>query len=85
MYRIEIDRQASKFLEKLRESNLRIRLIQAIDSLSTQPLPMGSQKLSGRENQYRVRVGDYRIIYQIDHGRVLILVLEIGHRREIYR
>ncbi len=84
-YKIQIDRHASKFLEKLREAELRGRLIHAIESLAEEPFPSGSQKLLGRSDQYRIRVGDYRILYRVDRDLILILVLEIGHRREIYR
>ena len=66
-------------------SNLYQRLREAIDALACQPRPHGCSKLSGSTHIYRVRVGDHRIIYQVADDRLLVLVIDIGHRREIYR
>lgn len=57
----------------------------AIDDLANDPRPTGCVKLAGEEALYRVRVGDYRILYQIHDRALLVVVIEIGHRREIYR
>lgn len=56
----------------------------AIDQLATEPRPAGCIKLSGRA-QWRVRVGDYRVLYEIHDDALLVLVIEVGHRRSIYR
>ena len=61
------------------------RITSKIDSLRQSPRPPGVEKLTDRTNQYRVRVGDYRIIYQIEDQRLIILVLHIGDRKEVYR
>ena len=61
------------------------RIIQAIRGLEADPRPDGCVKLSGMRDTYRVRDGDYRIVYQVRDQRLLVLVLEIGHRREVYR
>ena len=53
--------------------------------LASQPRPPGSEKLFGPEDLYRIRVGDYRIVYQIRDEELLVSVLKIGHRREVYR
>jgi len=53
--------------------------------LANNPRPFGSDKLAGPEELYRVRVGDYRIVYQIQDEALLVLVVKIGHRREVYR
>ncbi len=58
---------------------------ESISQLSFQPRPPGAKILSGGEQIWRIRVGQYRILYQIDDARRLIRVAEIGHRREIYR
>lgn len=84
-YRVVIDRQALKFLQKLRDRELSHRLSEAIEGLKTAPRPADCQKLSGRDHQYRIRVGSYRIIYEIRDSELVILVLAMGHRREIYR
>jgi len=54
-------------------------------ALAEEPRPPKTKKLKGTGDQWRVRVGDYRIIYQIEDDRLLIVVIRIGHRREIYR
>lgn len=61
------------------------RLGNVIEQLANDPRPPGMVKLSGEDGLYRVRSGDYRVIYQIQDGRCLILVLTVGHRREVYR
>ena len=60
------------------------RLIAAIRSLSGEPRPVGAKKLRGRE-AWRIRVGDYRVIYEVDDGRRRVLIVTVGHRRDIYR
>jgi mRNA interferase RelE/StbE len=82
-YRVEISRRAAKAVTSL-DKPLRRKILAAIDSLSGNPRPAGCKKLADRE-AWRIRVGDYRIIYEI-HGQVLlVIVVDIGHRREIYR
>lgn len=54
-------------------------------SLGEDPRPSGCQKLKGRERAWRIRAGDYRVIYEIDDASVLVTVVDVGHRREIYR
>lgn len=61
------------------------RLGSAIAQLAHDPRPAGAIKLSGEDGLYRVRGGDYRAIYQIQDERLLILVVKVGHRREVYR
>ena len=61
------------------------RLVSAMRGLATNPRPLGVGKMQGGGNLWRIRVGDYRIVYEIHDARVLILVLAIGHRKDIYR
>jgi len=82
-YRITIKKSAAKELEALPKKDLR-RIIKRIQSLVENPRPHGSQKLSGQE-QYRIRQGDYRVVYSIEDKDSLIEIFKIGHRREIYR
>jgi len=82
-YRITIKKSAAKELEEVPAKDLR-KLVKRIQTLSANPRPHGPQKLSSRE-QYRLRQGDYRIVYSIDDRRVLIDIVKIGHRRDIYR
>jgi mRNA interferase RelE/StbE len=56
-----------------------------IDSLRDDPFPAGCKKLSGLLDTWRIRAGDYRVIYQVHKGILLVLVLTLGHRREVYR
>ena len=75
---------SKKFLKKLRAAALLDRLLAATEKLAINPRPPGCRKLSGTTDRYRIRVGDYRIVYRIDEGKVTVLVLMIGHRREVY-
>jgi mRNA interferase RelE/StbE len=82
-YRITIKKSAARELEDIPQKDLQ-RVIKRIRSLAKDPRPHGSQKLSGQE-QYRIRQGDYRIVYSIEDRDFLVDVVKIGHRREIYR
>ena len=82
-YSLEILRPAQKALSKVSPSH-RERIISAISGLSHDPRPVGYIKLSGRDG-YRIRVGDYRVIYEIEENRLKVLVIALGHRRDIYR
>lgn len=61
------------------------RLGEAIEQLAEYPLPNGAIKLSGVDRLYRIRVGDYRAVYHLQDERLVILVIKVGHRREVYR
>lgn len=63
----------------------RRRIQAAVELLSTDPRPTGAKKLVGSEGEWRVRTGDYRIVYEIHDRKLVVLVLALGHRREIYR
>ena len=82
-YRIEVTPRAQKDLRALpkRESQ---RIARQIDALKTDPRPTGCKKLKGREDFYRVRVGDYRVVYRIQDDILLILIVRVGDRKEIY-
>ena len=80
-----LSRQAEKFLSNLRAAALYGRLRAAIDGLARDARPSGCIKLAGEPDLYRIRVGDYRIVYQVTNQTLTLLVLSIGHRREVYR
>lgn len=82
-YRLSIPRRVNKRLERL---TLRIyaRVDQAILALADDPYPPGSRKRQGRE-EWRVRVGNYRIIYSVDDEQHYVEILSVGHRRDVYR
>ena len=83
-YYIEFAKPAAKQLKALSPQEQQ-RIKSKIDALVDLPRPDGVVKLSGEENLYRIRVGDYRIIYRIQDNHLLILVLKIGHRRDVYQ
>ena len=56
-----------------------------IEALGTDPRPRGRQELSASDDLYRIRSGDYRIIYQVQDDRLVVLVIRVGHRRDVYR
>ncbi|MEQ1680066.1 MAG: type II toxin-antitoxin system RelE/ParE family toxin [Nitrospira sp.] len=84
LYQIEFSRQADRQFRNL-PSQIQQRLRSRIDSLVTTPCPHGAEKLSGTDQLYRIRVGDYRIVYAVEDERLLVLVVKVGHRREVYR
>ena len=83
-YEVVLSPKAEKQLDEL-PTPLRRRITEAIEGLESKPRPHGVKKLTGAENLWRIRVGDYRIVYTIEDDRLIVLVVKIGHRREIYR
>ena len=84
-YKITLTVAPAKLLKGLRDEALKVRLFKGLRSLETNPRPLGSRKLQGTDELYRVRIGDYRILYRIQDALLVVLVVQIGHRREIYR
>lgn len=82
-YRIVIKKSAAKEIERLEKKD-RIRIIEKIIGLADDPHPSGSKKLSGQE-KYRIRQGNYRILYQVIDQKLVINVVKVGHRRDIYK
>lgn len=82
-WRVEISRRAEKSLDSLPEK-LSKRILAKAHALGDDPRPPGCVKLTGMA-LWRIRVGDYRVIYEIRDDVLLVLVIEIGHRREVYR
>jgi mRNA interferase RelE/StbE len=83
-YRVDIARRALKALAALpRGEQQRVRA--AIDLLADNPRPPGCTKLTGEDDAYRVRVGVYRIVYEVRDDRLLVHVVRVGHRRDVYR
>jgi mRNA interferase RelE/StbE len=83
LYSLRIKRSAQKELRRIPKADLR-RIVQKIDSLATDPRPTGYEKLFG-ENVYRIRQGDYRILYTVDDDERVVEIIKVGHRREVYR
>ena len=84
MYEVLIERTAERDLRSL-SSPLFLRIIPHIRSLAENPRPAGCHKLAGSKNDWRIRIGDYRVIYEIDDRRKLVKVFRVRHRREVYR
>ncbi len=82
-YQVHILRSAEKELDRL-PATVHARLSKRTLSLEENPRPRGVKKLSVRE-EYRLRVGDYRILYVIDHENHTVTIVTVGHRREVYR
>ncbi|NMD46671.1 MAG: type II toxin-antitoxin system RelE/ParE family toxin [Propionibacterium sp.] len=83
-YRVEFAAAALRQLRKLDRVAQR-RVQAAVELLAGEPRPSGAKKLVGGDGEWRVRTGDYRIIYEIHDGILLVLVVAVGHRRDIYR
>ena len=83
-YQVLISRSAEKQLKQLPPAIQR-KISAVIISLEIEPRPYGSKKLSGTENSYRIRVGDYRIIYDIQDREITVIVLKVAHRSNVYR
>lgn len=82
MYKVRVERKAQKKLSKIPEpyySNLKASILE----LGNDPRPQGYKKLKGRDG-YRIRVADYRIIYEIEDSILLVDVIDLGHRKDIY-
>ena len=83
-HRVEFSPAAARQIRKLpRVVQHRLRL--ATDGLAVDPRPAGARSLQGDSGRLRIRVGDYRVIYTVADDVVLVLVLSVGHRREVYR
>lgn len=82
-YNIELAPLAQRQLKKLPES-IKNKILDELENLSVELSGAGIKKLKGMDDLYRLRIADYRIIYQIEHRILLILVLKIGHRKDVY-
>jgi mRNA interferase RelE/StbE len=84
-YSLTIKSSAAKELQGVADKATLSRLIEKIKSLATQPRPLGAEKLAGRQNLYRVRQGNYRVIYSVNDQSCIVDVVKVGHRRDVYR
>ena len=83
-YSVELTRTAEKQLRKIAKRD-RERVVDAIGGLADRPRTHGARKLQGYDDVYRIRVGKYRIVYEVFDDRVVVIVLKVGHRKDIYR
>lgn len=85
MWTVQIDRQAAKEIERL-DRKAQARILRAIHSLAEDPRRASNVKsLRGADGSYRLRVGDYRVIYVLRDRELVVFVVRVGHRREVYR
>jgi mRNA interferase RelE/StbE len=84
-YRVLIKASAAKEIEAVDPKKDRQRIVAAIRSLADDPRPPGCEKLAGEGDRYRIRVGRYRIIYSVGDGELLVVVVRVGHRKDVYR
>lgn len=82
-YSIKFDRDFLKEMRKVPEF-MRGQIDSAIKSLSTDPRPNGCKKLKGKLDTYRIRVADYRVVYEINDKSIFVFIVRIGHRKDVY-
>ncbi len=84
-YRVEVRPDAAKALRAIPRTDAD-RIVARLRTLESEPRPHGAEKLAGgNDGRLRIRVGDYRVIYRVDDRVLLVLIVAIGHRREVYR
>lgn len=83
-YRIQLSKKSEQWLAEA-DPGISARILAAIGKLAEQPYPPGCTKLSGSEKDYRIRIGDYRVTYRVEHSVLTIFVIKVGHRRDIYK
>jgi mRNA interferase RelE/StbE len=84
-YRVLIKPSAAKEIEAVGQKEDRQRIVTRIRSLGRDPRPSGSEKLSGKEDLHRLRVGRYRVLYSVGDAELVVLVVRVGHRKNVYR
>ncbi len=83
-WQVEFSADAARQLRGL-PADVQRRISVRIDGLIKNPLPAGSKKLAGQTSGYRIRIGDYRVLYELQKHRLVVFVVKVGHRRDIYR
>ena len=84
-YRVEIKSSAQKEIRKLPSKGLREKVVGVIDGLHANPFPEVAKKIKGSNNIYRIRQGTYRIVYQVYKKELLVLIIRVRHRRDVYK
>ena len=83
-YKVELTRSAEKDLRRIDKRYIS-RILAVVESLEEESRPVGCTKLSGSDRTYRIRIGSYRVIYEIENDRLVVLVIKIGHRKDVYQ
>ena len=84
-YKLLVKPSAAKEIETVGSRNDRQRIVGKIGGLGNEPRPNGAEKLAGYEDRYRVRQGNYRIVYLIDDSKLEVTIFKVGHRKDVYR
>lgn len=84
-YRVLIKPSAAREIEAVDQKRDRQRIVARILALADEPRPPGSEKLAGEDNRYRVRVGRFRVVYSIADDELLVFVVRVAHRKDVYR
>jgi mRNA interferase RelE/StbE len=84
VYTVRYSRSAEKDVQRL-PAEIVERVQAAVRPLAENPRPRGSKKLKGFQNRYRIRVGDYRVLYEIHDAIVVVLIVQVSHRKDAYR
>ena len=84
-YKVLLKASAAKEIEAVSSKRERQRIVARIGELANTPRPRGSQKLAGHGGRYRVRQGPYRIVYSVNDAAFEVVIVKVGHRREVYR
>jgi mRNA interferase RelE/StbE len=84
-YSVNFKASARKELDAIDDGRTRRKVSECIEALAADPRPFGGEKLRGSSNRYRIRQGDYRILYEIREAVKVVAVIHVGHRREVYR
>ncbi|BDA66064.1 plasmid stabilization system protein like [Calothrix sp. PCC 7716] len=83
-YTVVISKSVQKQIDDL-PNDVKERVVEKIQNLASEPRPAGVVKLKGSDNEYRIRVGDYRVRYEVDDDSQLVQILQCKHRKEVYR
>ena len=84
-YSVLIKPSAAKEIEAVDQKKDRQRIVQSILALAEEPRPVGCEKLAGQDDRYRIRVGRFRIVYSIADAKLVVLVVRVADRKDVYR
>ena len=84
-YRVLIKSSAAKEIEAVDQKKDRRRIVARIHALADDPRPAGCEKLAGEQDRYRVRIGRFRVLYSVGDEELLVVVVRVGHRKDVYR
>ena len=84
-YSVLIKPSAAREIEAVDRKKDRQRIVASICALAEEPRPVGCEKLAGQDDRYRIRVGRFRIVYSIDDAEVVVLVVRVADRKDVYR